>query len=374
MPPTLTFTKQADIGDPYQIASNPGCVFTATGKIIACALNFDAGGDYYAEFWRSSDDGISWVKTSSKPFNIQPQAVRFANVKGGRIIFPLNFRDEETCSLIASTDDAASWQTVLDISDGSGTGHENTCAAILTYGNGNAIAIGLIATTARQGYNSDVARTINGGASWSIEAGNVIGPRPQFPTCGAVGGNGKMIVGYRRAGYYLSADNGANWSAAGALPAPPGALNFECYAATYLTEDHVLVGGHWATSGADLYPPLYRSANGGASWTHVEAAHIQDWPSSGTILTCMELHRIFAGAAIMGLGHLQERTFPPWRYSIDGGSTWQSPATPGKSWSSVIASAAGGIIQTSKGTLISVVESRSDAGNQNEIWRGVWSC
>lgn len=165
-----------------------------------------------------------------------------------------------------------------------------------------------------------VWKTTNGGTSWTpmfdqvgtLPIGTVhLDPaNSQRVWVGTGDKNGGACAGYFGQGVFLSTDGGQNWQAkngSGLSSMPLSVVNG--IAVSPLNSQIVLAGGNGVcdASGSLANGGMYRSADGGSSWTKVLSSKVEDIqfvPGTATV---------FATAAGVGLYK-----------STDGGATWAS--------------------------------------------------
>lgn len=370
----LTLTLQEEFLSNFTQGRSAGANQLSDGSIVVNRLRGSTLGTTTAEFYRSTDDGLTWTFQSDFPSGGILENMLAATLPGNVYLFPQAIFDTNEGSIMRSTDGCATWTTAIDFNPGGGGLELIQPCGVMAYDRNNAWAYGLLQRTNPSGVYAEWAYSTNNGASFTIIPGSGVGTPGDrtFPVLNA--GSGKWILGHDRENFWTTTNSGTTWTAAGAMSPPPSTSETRARAATWLTNTIVLAGGSISSTGDRFFPWLWRSTNSGATWTHIDAANIEDWPTSNSEAQVVELKRLTRDAAIMGLGRNFAGGLNPWRVSFDGGLTWQKPTTIGDPWTSSNPTANGGIITTHRGTIIATLNNRTTSGNKFQIWRGQITC
>lgn len=246
--------------------SNPGTIYAGTGESnSSCDSYFGAG------ILKSTDGGTSWSLIGATPFDntsfsriivhpTDPATLWAANTTGvGGFAADVCYGapGSGTFGVWKSTNAGASWTRVL--------GSSQTGNSTLTHGlvidptNPSILYAGVD--------GSGVWKTVNGGTSWSLLAGGlptssvgqiVLAVNPNAPSNLYASVHNSSAGGLL--GVFKTIDSGSTWTV---LPSAPSGLcsNFCWYC---MIVDVAPDGGVWLGGVS-----LYRSGDGGASWTNV---------------------------------------------------------------------------------------------------------
>lgn len=307
-----------DLGTPIATdAFAASMTFTNTPGGAVVASNGKGG------LFRSIDAGATWTQTFAspgpRPGFISVPAPRFADAQTGYFGYGEGF-------VLRTTDGGASWS---QISSGSG----NAIRAMDRFASGAMIAVtesGRVLTREVGSTKWQIRTTLGAG---NLVAVDVIGAQDVV----TVDASGRI---------FTSSDAGATWSAGSTAPVGLNAteLKFNTlnegwvvgqgfdsaalfhtldagatwtpvtdFLGTYVAVDFAGASG-WA---AAVYGTIYRTLNGGASWTELQL------PGSGVQIQDLDFWDASIGYAVGGSGYAAR--------SADGGQTWQMLPTPNAS-------------------------------------------
>ena len=374
MPPTLSLTLVEELADDWQVAINCGANILTDHSIIVHRTRQNLSNETFAEFYRSTDDGLTWNLSSSFADRAIHQGHRAANLPDNVYLFPTNDVDNNYASIKRSVDGCETWDTVAEFNPGNPVGALICADCVLGYDRNSAFVTGLLARDDNVGYYAEHARSTDVGVTFADIVGSSVGVPGNRSQTIAKTGNGKWILGHDANGFWLSSDYGASWSAAGTMAPPPLTPQTRARSSCWLTDDIVFAGGSLSSTGDKYFPWLWRSTNGGAAWTHVAAGSIANWPNTGSDTQVVELKRLTRDSLIMGLGRNTVGGLIPWRYSIDAGVTWLEPSATSIDWSQYNPTANGAIVTTPAGAIICPISNRHADGNTTQIWRGTITC
>lgn len=216
--------------------------------------------------FKSLNAGASWQAINT---GVMGTAARVIRVNGnGAIILGTEFGD----GIWISNDQAASWTQAESL------GTSNSITALTTTSNSS-----LLYAAA---YGTGVYKSTNGGAWWTITDSTVLNHFLRalcvFPS------NNNVVYAGTGNGVYRTIDGGANWSSIGV--GIPAHTSIRC-----MTMDRTTPTTIYAGSDSSF---LYRTTNGGSTWTHVTSAN-GFLPQDGFI-RCITIDRTNAAVVLAG--------------------------------------------------------------------------
>lgn len=374
MPPTLHFHLVYTGFEDYARVTHPGVVILSSGDLICGHQIFDGVGDVQMDFLGSSDGGETWaIRSQLIGGQINPQ-VRMAHLPGNVLLYPGQEVNNNESKIFRSIDGANSWTMVHDFNPSGFVNKAYQVQTITAYGRGSALAYGALAHAVNDGFNSSLARSTDGGATWTLENNTVNGNMNTQWRGISPGGNGFMIANQYRDGFWMTDDNGVNWSGPLSLTLPPDCDEMFSTQTTWITPEIVLASGDFLTSLNPRPAALYRSTDAGSTWNIVATADIENWPGGSAGATIYSLARLTRDGALLGWQRNTLGPTVPLRYSIDAGATWLEPTTDSYSWTDANAQATGATVVTPAGRIIVSLPTRRSGTWEHNIWSGEIIC
>ena len=272
-----------------------------------CWISTDGGG-----VWKTIDDGASW----------KPLTDILPTLRGGSLLLhPDNpdvvfwgtgdFRARTTgAGLFRSGDGGESWTLVA------GSSSTGTQVAGLSHSGG-------VPGVMHVAGSSGVRRTTDAGATWTTKIGGTANSLWAGP------GATRLYAGMRSDGVYRSSDGGVNWTKCTSSAFPTaGTFSVVTVGACRASPDTVFAAFVGISSGSVTYvTKLYRSTNGGTTWTRIASADDfcspQCWYDAYVAVDP-------ANASIVYLGGVDARYgVYGVAKSTDGGASWTEIANAG---------------------------------------------
>jgi photosystem II stability/assembly factor-like uncharacterized protein len=370
MTTTLTLTKVYETDVNVAGFQVPGAAVISNGEIIVGYQNGVLSGDANMKFIASRDYGTTWENRTPLIGNPINGAVRLANLPGNVLLFPIGDANDNLTKIMRSTDGAASWTTAADFNPGGQLSPTKYVAGFATYNRDSAIAYGILAVGAIDGFESMVARSTDHGATWSRESGNTTGAMNSVTYMLAPGPGGLVFACNATNGVYKSTDNGATWTGPLALPSPAGSTRDFPFCATCITDQIILVGGRYNFASGNSNAYLCRSTDAGATWSLIDASAIANWPVTTAGISILEIHRLTKRGAILTFNYNTVNSNVPLSFSVDAGITWTAPTVAGGGWPNANSYPSGSIVVAPDGGIIIPVAVRPSSVFKFQIWRG----
>lgn len=371
---TVSFHIAQEWASNYIHENNTGASMQTNGDIIVGSQNDPGSGIVQQEFWGSSNDGVSWAKRSELIGQLNDPTSRCGNLPGNVLLYAANDINTNKARIYRSTDNARSWSLVHDFNPGGLQNKLYVVNGIITYNRNSAIAYGLLAYTVNEGFNSQIARSTNGGVTWTVEAGNTLASMNGNLRQGAAGGNGVMTVAHNPAGLFKSTNNGATWTGPLSLPPITEAVSTVVSTSTWVTDTIVLAAGQNSSITTPFRPALWRSTDAGSTWTLIPTSSVEDYPTSAGQTQFYEIHRLTKEGAILSWKTAAKNGSPPWRYSTDAGLTWKKPSAPGLDWTTWVPSGSGAMVVTRSGKIIAPLPVAKTGSTKHTLWLGTINC
>jgi hypothetical protein len=261
------------------------------GTVYASASLFAAS---QSAIYGSVDGARTWTPLEEVPSG-EFFAEVYADPRGGRRVFAGTQASGFGTRVYRSTDAGASWSVLMTIPD--------TCVPSFAAASG---ADGIVVSCGTRAFASPDA-----GATWSEP------PNPFTESTKVTSAPGGDVVAYGTSHFFRTPDGGMTWNAAGAAPAAcPGMLSLRVDAAN---ANSMLAGTGVLGAGGFQCGGVYRSADGGATWTatNLSGVYVTDvrFGPAGTAYACASYI-----AGILPVGGA-------WG-SEDGGATWENLRLP----------------------------------------------
>lgn len=376
---TIEFTKKKDLPYGRNEAIDRGAIRLSDGTIVAMPQT--DGDDNQIEFWRSSDDGMTWTLGAILPDVTTNDARRAVSLPNNILLVGTTNETTGTIKVHKSDDNGASFSTVFENqADYNPLYDELGIHTGRGWASGRAFFIGHM-RNAGQGDKSDIIISDDTGDDWDYGPAIIDGARSADLLSCANAGQGRWIVG--NDGRYnntiptayegklsITEDYGETWELSDALPYPGDVKGPSVQTVCAMTHDLILAAGHGFSVSDKYFAYLWRSTDGGRTWTAINKSQIASWPSADSRPIIGEIERLTADAAIFGYGYTLPSGVSPFRFSIDAGLTWPGVATP----SMVSAKISGAICSTNLGSLITTTTEVSGGALRASIYRGVLEC
>lgn len=371
---TINFTQVEELPSEYSLGQIAGCNVLTDLSIILHRTRTDGSGEKTNEFYRSTDNGLTWTFRSDFLGWSLLSHVRMVNLPENVLLFPRSDINTNEVEIMRSTNAAASWTSVATYPIASNPPQLIHGGAALGHSRNSAIFGGYFERSSTAGYNAKLIFSDDTGLTWSDLPHIALGGASDIVSVLANGAKGNLIAGADTSSYFLSDDFGQSWTPAGAQAPYPGTAETRARAACWITEDIVLTGGSYSNATSETPPWLWRSTDKGISWTLIPNTSLSGWPSSGSATQIHELHRITRDGAILGTSRAVNRAVGPWWISLDAGVTWFPPNDGGHDWSNEQPVATGAICISPDGHIIAPLLNKSSLGNKMQIWRGTFEC
>ena len=368
----LNFELVKEIPDAYNFEGSPGINVLNNALLATVSIEEGFFGKY--DFYRSADGGATWNKISSLSHNGPQIGARVVNLPGNVLITATTDISNNTLKIYRSTNGGDTWNIAQEYPTASNPDSliaYFTCRGIKRHG---AIVAGFLNRAQGGGYNSQLTFSEDFGETWDDTDAIVLSTMDDGIDQLANGGDGAMLAANETGWVHKTADYGKTWEATEAPEVPSGEVHLYARSVTYIDKNRALAGGAITSETDPYWPVLYYSDDGGATWTHVPASDIENWPNSGFALVVHELTRLTKDGAILGVEDTFKRNMAPWRYSIDRGATWKEPTQTGGHPSTDFNMVRGAIAIDEQGNIWSVVDQTTGFVSTAQIWKGTLTC
>lgn len=374
MPFSLNFSLVYSAPDNYSRITHPGVVMLSDRTLVCGHQQLNGAGLVMMEFLTSTDEGLTWSKRSELDGGTINGHCRMAHLPGKILCYPGNEINDNLAKIYRSTDGANTWTMVHDFNPNGFTNKFYAVSTITAYAKNSLVAFGSLAHAANDGFDSKIARSVNGGLTWTLDPITPAGTMNSTAFGISPGSNGNMLAELSQLGAYRSNDNCTSFLGAAAIPTPLGATNTFVFTSTWITPTVVIAAGGANFPSTPFAPFIARSIDAGVTWTLVPQANIQNWPTGSPQTSFNSLCRLTKNGALLGWTRNGSAATPPLRYSIDQGLNWLEPSFGGHSWIDENPQASGAMVTTPSGNIVVSLPTRRPGDWTHDIWLGEVTC
>jgi hypothetical protein len=137
----------------------------------------------------------------------------------------------------------------------------------------------------------------------------------------------ESIPGFTTLTIKKTTDYGASWNPSSDVPVPADAVTPSILTMCAITPQIIIAGGRADSTLDANYLPLWRSTDAGDSWSHLNAADVTGFPTSGDPPEIREIRRLTEDAAMLTWGPTQNDGDIPIAITLDKGVTWNTVPT-----------------------------------------------
>lgn len=369
---TITLAEVHTNTDAYLFMTDPGVYRLSSGRLLAGLVTGVAGTT--TEWWKSDDNGATWIHASDTGANPERQAQRLVHFAGNIAVFAYGQSQTTDAWIVRTTDGGDSWNEVAHYNQSRPPSIALWTGAALSYGNGSALLGGRFSSPTMPDGRHDTVRSTDQGATWTLSANPNTSTVNTIPYCLAQSPNGVWLAGMDGDTLFRTTNGGITWAATGSLPSPAGLLARRINDITFVTPDVAIAVGQSSATGDQLWCNIYRSTNAGLTWSAISRFDVADWPTSGTGYQCHMVKRLTRDLIALGLQRATNIAIEPWRFSTDGGLTWNViPAAPAIN-PSENNGAPGSCCTTNDGHIVLSCITRGAGSDRNRIFRGTVTC
>lgn len=348
-----------------------GCAVLPSGRIVAGLADAD-GTDDHMQFFYSDDHGKTWNQGGRLPFYQPARGPRMLHFPNGKIFFPA-VEDYTDCVVYGSEDGGQSWEEVDRFTGKSAFPQNvNQPFAARTHKRVEGQFTGHFADNGGA-ETANFLLTGDEGESWTLGEKLTAGGQSSEVDPIIAAGNDVLWCSGDHNQSFRSDDGGENWDALGGLPDPTTSTFIGVTCAAALTQDIWIAGGigNRLVGQGTIY--LWRTTNGGDSWTALGPSAVTGYPLSGNNPWIAEAKMFTKEFCVLGFQTRTNMGNSPVRFSIDGGITYPIEGT-GWDLAGLEAEAGGAIVEAFDGSIIVTVDVTEVGHVTSEIWRGTVEC
>lgn len=166
----------------------------------------------------------------------------------------------------------------------------------------------------------------------------------------------------------ITTDYGLTWTKSDVIEEHDSDWDPNIFSLCAFDDDKIVAAGAARLNGEDSYPPLWRSTDGGTTWTHIAATDVTDWCTDDQNAIIFHVKRLTRDCAIFGSNGLRNGDNVPVILSNDQGATWDIVPTVASGSISAGSVAGARMVTARNGAVIVPIITAIGDGQVSQLW------